>query len=149
MASTLIVYGSTTGNTGYMAEAIGRVLGAAGHTVTVKDVSGVDADGLCADYDVCVFGSSTWGDDEIALQDDFADFLGDMDKTGVKGKKTAVFGPGDSSYTHFCGAVDAISEKLTELGAAPVIDGLKIDGDPHAEQAEIESWAKDLAKAIG
>ena len=38
MASTLIVYGSTTGNTGYMAEAIGRVLGAAGHTVTVKDV---------------------------------------------------------------------------------------------------------------
>ncbi len=148
MAAILIAYGSTTGNTAYMAEHIGRTLSSAGHTVTVKDVGGVDAEGLCADYDVCLFGSSTWGDEDIELQDDFADFLPDMDKTGVKGKKTAVFGAGDSSYTHFCGAVDAIAEKLTEIGAAPVVEGLKIDGDPRSEQGDIESWAKDVLKAV-
>ena len=148
MASVLITYGSTTGNTAYMAEVLQQTLSGAGHSVTVKDVADVTAAGLCRDFDVCVFGSSTWGDEEIELQDDFAAFLPEMETTGVAGKKTAVFGSGDMSYTHFCGAVDAITEKLTELGAAPVVDGLKVDGDPHTEKAEIEGWAKDLLKAL-
>ena len=92
MASILITYGSTTGNTAFMAEVLEQKFAGAGHTVTRKDVSDVTAAGLCKDYDLCVFGSSTWGDEEIELQDDFADFLPEMDHIGVEGKKTAVFG---------------------------------------------------------
>ena len=149
MATVLITYGSTTGNTAYMAEVLNLVFSGAGHSVTVKDAGDVKADGLCTDFDFCVFGSSTWGDEDIELQDDFASLLPELGKTGVKGKKTAVFGSGDISYTHFCGAVDAITEKLKELGAAPVIDGLKVDGDPRDEKEEIELWGKELLKALG
>ncbi len=148
MSNILIVYGSTTGNTAFMAERIKDTLAGAGHAVTARDVADVTAQDLCADYDVCLFGSSTWGDEDIELQDDFADFLPDIGKTAVAGKKTGVFGCGDTSYTHFCGAVDVITAELTSAGAEPVVDGLKIDGDPRAETGDIDDWAKDVLKAV-
>lgn len=145
MASALIVYGSTTGNTEYVAEAAGRVLAERGLSVKVVNVASVEAPGLCEGYDLVLFGCSTWGDDSIELQDDFIPLFDDFDQIGAAGKKTAVFGCGLSSYTYFCGAVDAIEEKLAALGAQ-VIDTLKIDGDPQSEKAEIESWAGRVAE---
>lgn len=147
MASTLIVYGSTTGNTEFVASAAGRVLEAAGHTVKVIDAADVQPKGLCDGYDLVLFGCSTWGDDSIELQDDFIPLMDDFDKIGAKDKPVAVFGCGDSSYTYFCGAVDAISQRLEELGAR-VIDTLKIDGDPQQEKGEIDSWAAGVAKEL-
>ncbi len=139
----LIVYGSTTGNTEYVATTCEKLLADAGHTVTVQDAGKVTADGLCADYDLVLFGCSTWGDEEIELQDDFIDLFDNFDAIGASGKKTAVFGTGDSSYTYFCGAVDAIEEKLNALGAS-VLDTLKIDGDPQSEKGSIEDFVKTV-----
>ena len=59
----------------------------------------------------------------------------------------AVFGCGDSSYTHFCGAVDAIGQKAKDLGAALVVDGLKIDGDPEDAEGDVQDWAQSAAAA--
>lgn len=144
MASALIVYGSTTGNTEYVAETIQRVLAGKGFSPKLLDVSSAQADGLCDGYDLVLFGCSTWGDDSIELQDDFIPLFDNFDKIGAAGKKTAVFGCGLSSYDFFCGAVDAIEEKLNELGAQ-VLDTLKIDGDPQSEKSEIEIWADQIA----
>lgn len=148
MASILIVYGSTTGNTAYVAEVLERVLGNAGNAVTLLDAADAEPDGLCAQHDATLFGCSTWGDDEIELQDDFIPLFESLDKTGAKGKKTAVFGCGDSSYEYFCGAVDAIEQRLKETGADVISSSLKIDGDPHSAKDEIEDWATDLLKAL-
>ena len=137
MAKTLIIYGSTTGNTEHTARLIGERLGKIGLGVTVEDVSSVQAGILTDDADLVLLGCSTWGDDDIELQEDFAEFLDTLDGLDLGGKKMAVFGCGDSSYTHFCGAVDAIEEKLEELGAALVVQGLKIDGDPDDAEDEI------------
>lgn len=144
MASALIVYGSTTGNTEYVAEEIGRVLTGKGVSVKLLNASSAKATGLCDGYDLVFFGCSTWGDDSIELQDDFIPLFDDFDQINASGKKTAVFGCGLSDYTYFCGAVDAISEKLNGLGAQ-VVDTLKIDGDPQSEKSEIESFAKRVA----
>lgn len=144
MASALIVYGSTTGNTEYMATVAAKVLQGAGYTVKSLDASNATAAGLCDGYDLVLFGCSTWGDETIELQDDFIPLFDDFDKINASGKNTAVFGPGDTSYTYYCGAVDAIAEKLAELGAT-VINTLKIDGDPQSEQDEIEEWVKGVA----
>lgn len=146
MASALIVYGSTTGNTEYVAGVAERVLAEAGATVQKLDAGGVQAKGLCDGYDLVLFGCSTWGDESIELQDDFVALFDDFELIGAKGKTTAVFGCGDSSYTYFCGAVDVIEQKLQELGAE-VIDTLKIDGDPQAEKTAIESWTRKVAAA--
>jgi flavodoxin short chain len=147
MASALMVYGSTTGNTEYAAAVVERVLSDAGIAVTRTDASDAKADGLCDGYDLVLFGCSTWGEDSIVLQDDFIPLFEEFDGINVGGKAAAVFGCGDSSYTHFCGAVDAIEQKLEELGAK-VVDTLKIDGDPRPEKANIESWAKQVAASI-
>ena len=143
MASALIVYGSTTGNTEYTAQTIGQVFSAAGMNVDIQDVSSVTAAGLCTQYDLILFGCSTWGDDEIELQDDFVPFFDEMETIEAQGKKVAVFGCGDSSYTHYCGAVDSISEKLQELGAN-VLDTFKIDGAPQSEKEAIDEWATSV-----
>lgn len=147
MASALIVYGSTTGNTEYVAGVVERVLAESGAAVKKIDAADAGAEGLCDGYDLVVFGCSTWGDDSIELQDDFIPLFEAFDGINAKGKNTAVFGCGDSGYTYFCGAVDAIEEKLAALGAE-VLDTLKIDGDPQSERSEIEAWAQGVvAKA--
>jgi flavodoxin len=70
-----------------------------------------------------------------------------MDKADLSGRKAAVFGCGDSSYTYFCGAVDAIEDKVKELGGELISDGLKIDGDPDDSIEEIKSWAEKIANS--
>lgn len=144
MSSALIVYGSTTGNTEYVADVAERILSETGALVKKMDASDAEPDGLCDGYDLVLFGCSTWGDDSIELQDDFIPLFESFDNINAKGKKVAIFGCGDSSYTYFCGAVDAIEKKLDEMGAQ-VLDTLKIDGDPQSEKDTIESWTKSVA----
>ncbi len=145
MAKALVVYGSTTGNTEYVAGVAERALGKSMEGVTKIDASSASAKGLCDGYDLILFGCSTWGDDSIELQDDFIPLFENFAAINAKDKNVAVFGCGDSSYSFFCGAVDAIEKRLEELGAN-VIDTLKIDGDPQSESAEIEAWVEQVAK---
>lgn len=147
MASILIVYGSTTGNTAFVADTAAKAMEKAGHQVTKKDVTDASAPGLCDGYDLIMFGCSTWGDDSIELQDNFISLFEEFDQINAAGKNTAVFGCGLSDYTYFCGAVDAIEEKLNQLGAN-VLDTLKIDGDPQSERSEIESWLQKIASKL-
>jgi flavodoxin I len=146
MGKALIVYGSTTGNTEAAASLVGAALQKKGWRTTVKDAADVAAAGLTEGYDLVLFGCSTWGDEDVELQDDFALLYEDLDKAGLAGRKVAVFGCGDSSYLHFCGAVDAIAEKAEALGALLVGAPLKIDGDP--EREEILAWAAEVAEHV-
>ncbi|SKA77072.1 flavodoxin, short chain [Paucidesulfovibrio gracilis DSM 16080] len=139
----LIVYGSTTGNTETVADWIGDSLRSRGVEVTVADAAETDAEGMAEGYDAVLLGSSTWGDDEIELQDDFAELFDDLDKAGLQGKPVAVFGCGSTDYTFFCGAVDAIESRAEDLGAHIVGSSLKIDGDP--EQDDVLAWTTEVA----
>lgn len=146
MAKVLIVYGSTTGNTEGVAESISKILNTNGIPSTLKNASEVKAAGLGAGYDVILFGCSTWGDDEIELQDDFVPIYDDLDQAELAGKKVAVFGCGDSSYTYFCGAVDVIEQKAQSLGAGIIVGSFKIDGD--ADDSEIAAWTREVMDRI-
>ena len=142
MAKALIVYGSTTGNTEAAAEIISQALLKKGCQTVVKNAADVSPKGLAEGFDLVLFGCSTWGDEDIELQDDFIPLYEDLDKAGLAGRKVAVFGCGDSSYTHFCGAVDAIEEKAAQLGAKLIAGSLKIDGDP--ERGDVTAWAEEV-----
>ncbi len=147
MMKVLIVYGSTTGNTEFVASHIEKKLTAEGFSVKNESAENVSASGLCDDYELILFGCSTWGEDEIELQDDFIPLFDDFDNINASGKKTAVFGCGDSSYTYFCGAVDAIEQKLSGMGA-DVIDTLKIDGEPQSEKDAIDEFVKTVINGV-
>lgn len=146
MSNTLIVFGSTTGNTEGVAESVAKVFTAKSLPVDIKNASDVTADKVAEGYDMVLFGCSTWGDEDIELQDDFIPLYENLEQAGLEGKKVAVFGCGDSSYTHFCGAVDAIEEKAQQLGASIVMNSLKIDGDP--DDGEVAQWAEEVAKEV-
>lgn len=145
MKSVLIVYGSTTGNTEYVADTLETALSADGHTVVKANADNIEAAGLCDKHEVILFGCSTWGDDSIELQDDFIPLFDEFDSINASGKTFGVFGCGDSSYEYYCGAVDAIQEKLVEMGGN-VIDTLKIDGEPQSEKDNIIEWGKSIVK---
>nr|WP_319394617.1 flavodoxin [uncultured Desulfobacter sp.] len=146
MSNALIIYGSTTGNTESVADIISTDLSKADYTIKKINVSDVDVDVLNEAFDLYLLGSSTWGDDEIEFQEDFAPFYENMNgELNLTGKKFAVFGCGDSSYEYFCGAVDALEERLAKLGASLVCESLRIDGEP--EELEINEWTQDVINA--
>ena len=147
MANVLIVYGSTTGNTQWVAGEIKKVFDGHGHSVESKSADKVSADGLCNGKDMVLFGCSTWGQDEIELQEDFIPLFEAFDKIGANGVKTGVFGCGDEDYTYYCGAVDAITEKLESLGAKVVGGKLKINGDPGDSAEAIKTWTAGVLAA--
>jgi len=144
MAKALIVYGSTTGNTEMVAERVEATLKKSGWNTVLSNAADVSAQGLADGFDLVLLGCSTWGDDDIELQDDFVPLFEELDQAGLSGKKVAVFGCGDSGYTHFCGAVDAIEEKAGNLGANLVTGSLKIDGDP--DMKDVLAWAESVVK---
>lgn len=145
MIRALIVFGSTTGNTQNTAEIISDVLEGKGWEIVMKSVDETSVEELTWDYDLVLLGSSTWGDNEIEMQEDFTEFYQKMDEVSLDGKKVAVFGCGDSSFEHFCGAVDVIEEKVEELGGKLVTESLKIDGDPNDADDDIRDWAAAVA----
>ncbi|CCK81463.1 flavodoxin [Desulfobacula toluolica] len=147
MNNALIVYGSTTGNTEFTAETIKEYFEKNDYSVTVLNVTDTGVDELKKEYDLYLLGCSTWGDDEIELQEDFTGFYENLNKgLSLEGKNFAMFGCGDSSYEYFCGAVDMIADKVDALGGTLVFDALKIDGDP--EEDEIYEWTRGVINAV-
>ncbi|MCB2218419.1 flavodoxin [Desulfofustis glycolicus] len=149
MAKVLIVYGSTTGNTQRVAEMIAAYLVEKQHEGEVKNVVRALPDELGNGYDLTLLGSSTWGEDEIEFQDDFDPFYRELDTAKqLQGKKVALFGCGDSSFIHFCGAVDLLELKMEDLDADVIGESLRIDGDPEEAAEEIAAWAEMVERSI-
>ncbi len=144
----IIIYGSTTGNTETMSETVKEALEDNGIETVIQNVTDVSVNDLKGEYDFILLGCPAYGDEEVELQEDFDEFYENMDGLDLKGKKFAVFAPGDSSYEHFCGSVDLLEEKLKELGGDIVEDGLKVDGDPDDSETEIVQWIAGLAKSV-
>lgn len=145
MSKTLVIYGTTTGNTEMLAEEIVSELKSKEIDATMKNVMDTNINEL-SDYDVILLGSSTWEEGE--LQDDFTTFYSDLKMMNLKGKKVAVFGPGDSSYENFCEAVNILEKCLEKCEADLLLDGLKIDGEIYDSTEKITKWAQQLAKSI-
>ena len=148
MSKILIVYGSSTGNTESIAEAIAKILGDKGHEVPIRNAAVVSAEGLAQGYDAVLFGSSVWGIDEVVFQDDFAPLVDEFGSMGLSGGKVAAFASGDSSYENFCGAVDVLESKAKEVGATLIAEGLRVEGDASAAPEDIKAFAEEVAAHV-
>ena len=144
MAKTLIVYGSTTGNTEMVAEQIMEHLEA--HNPVMQDVADTNPEDF-QNYEVIIIGSSTW--DDGLLQTDFREFAEDLD-IDLSDKKVAVFGLGDASYPAFCEAASILEELVGKLNGELLIEPLKIDGFPDEEENEekVKIWCSNIRKKI-
>lgn len=144
---TLILYGSTTGNTEDLATILKDHLISQKLETDLKEVTEADGEIFKA-YDLILLGCSTWGEGE--LQEDFEEFYEKMDAIGFNGKKCAVFGPGDEdNYPDtFGAAVDILEEKLSDLGATKIIEGLKIDENNDNGGNLLCNWVDQLLDEI-
>lgn len=167
MSKIGIFFGSTSGNTEELAEAVAKQFGIAGDDI--HDVSSADENQM-KDYDVLLLGSSTWGVGD--LQDDWEDFLPKAAKLNLAGKKIAFFGCGDS-FGHsdtFCNSLAKIKAGLSSTGAEFIgaiskegysydeteceegdnVIGLLTDADNESEKTEerLGIWVKAVKAAI-
>ncbi|MGJ7922050.1 flavodoxin [Neobacillus sp. LXY-4] len=131
MANVILVFASMTGNTEEMAQLIGKGVEETGVNLTIRELPAAEPKEL-EDFDGIILGSYTYGDGELA--DEFLDYYEEMDGLNLNGKIAAVFGSGDTAYDQFCVAVNILSDKLTELGATIIQDGLKIELAPDDEE---------------
>lgn len=157
-----IFFGSTTGATREVAIEIANQLGV--DLADVRDVS-MAAPSSIADYDVVLFGASTWGSGD--LQDDMATFLDGVKVLDLRQKMVALFGCGDEGMADtFCNGVGEMYHMLHDTHAQffghfnnegydyrksgadveGMIVGLCIDNVNHPEMTapRVKAWAEVL-----
>lgn len=150
---TLIVYATNSGGTQIVAEMIGQVLSQAGQTVAVKRASEPDAAEL-AGYDLVVLGSCTWerfeGNKHLdgQLQEHMYALVQQLTGRKLPGQAFAVFGLGDSGFSHFCAATEHLEKFVDDLGGRLVGPTLQIDSfffNPDVNRQRVRDWATSLA----
>ncbi|TPF96146.1 flavodoxin [Bifidobacterium sp. UTCIF-39] len=146
--STKIIFTSATGNTKEAVELLEEALQDLDQDVEVFDAEdGVEVDEFFDGADNYVVAS--WSDgDNGEVPGGIVDFYDDLDGYDLSGKKVAVLGTGDTSYPHFCAAVDIFEKLLTADGAELAAPSLKIELAPDDDAiAKIKDLAKTLADA--
>ncbi len=148
MSKVIIIFGSETGNTESIAEAVKTALAAKGHEVNCVSAADAPSENFAAEYDCVLMGCSAWGIDDLELQSDFADFVENFDKMGLAGKKCAAFASGDTAYEYYCGAVDFLENKYDEVGAKTIADGLRCEGDAGDNKDAVADFVEAIHKAL-
>lgn len=159
-----IFYGSSTGQTEYIAEKLHRLFGDENSDlINVDNATKEDLDR----YPYLVFGTPTWGFGD--MQDDWWDFISELESADLKGKKIALFGLGDQdtypqSFADGVGVLyGKIKEKATVVGEWPTngylfeesdavvkkkFVGLILDQENQASKTDerLEKWVAILLK---
>ncbi|KAF4690736.1 hypothetical protein FOZ60_016934 [Perkinsus olseni] len=149
----LIVYASDTGNTAELANRFGNMCRSRGVAVDgVLDMSEVDSlsqlpTGTGA---TLVVMTSTVGEGDLPpTAVAFKAMLDSVEEGSLASTRTMVFGLGDSSYHHFCGAAVALEKALQRAGTVKVAPtGL---GDDQAEdkfETGFEQWTPAVWPAL-
>lgn len=160
-----IFYGSSTGNTEFVAQKIQQALGM--KNADIIDVAGNEHTKI-AQYKNIILGTSTWGLGD--LQDDFDIFFSAIENIDFKGKVIALFGLGDQIIYEmsFINALGIIHENLkkkecTFTGKWPVegyffkkssavisnqFVGLAIDEENQSELTDerVKNWVEIIKK---
>ncbi|MBD2231602.1 flavodoxin FldA [Phormidium tenue] len=164
-----LFFGTQTGNTEAIAEAIQAEFGGDG-VVTLHDVADASPDDFIG-YPCLIIGCPTWNIGE--LQSDWEGLYDELDEIDFSGKQVAYFGAGDQvGYAdNFQDAMGILAEKITELGATTVgywptdgydfsdskavhngrFVGLALDEDnqPELTGDRIKAWVTQLKLAFG
>lgn len=134
------------------AQAISDKLTQSGHQVTMKtalDIKPEDA----TSAQLLLLGSPSWDYEgqEGMPHEDYVQLMEKLKSLGLENKPFAIFGLGDSSYRHFCGAVDHLEEFVNSLKGKLVVPSLRIDNffaDQLKHMESINTWAESLAEKL-
>lgn len=146
----LIVYATYSSGTLTASELIRDTLNESGHTAILKNVATVEPDEF-NDHDLVILGSPSWMIDHKDGQPHHLYF--DLFKKAAgkqfAGKNFAVFGLGDTTFAHFCGAVDHLEDFVEDIQGTLTTPSLRIDSyyfDQEKNEAELKLWLNQVIK---
>lgn len=140
-----IFYATYSGGTQMATAALAETLKTAGHQVDLKAINEVSFDDTLK-YDLRIFASPSWDSDSLEGQphQDFVTFMKNSEGKSFGDKPVAIFGLGDISYGHFCGAVDHMEAFVKKVGGKLVATSLRIDN----YMIDMEGYNKKLAEWV-
>ncbi|MEA3522792.1 MAG: flavodoxin [Campylobacterota bacterium] len=136
MAKIGLFYASSTGNTEDVAKTLKAKLDT--HDVDMFNLGDDCDEKAMDDYTYLILGASTWGEGD--LQDDWEDYLPNLDGIDFSDKTVALFGLGDQEEycDNFLDALGTIYDKITEKGAN-VVGFWPTEGYEHDESTAIRN----------
>jgi flavodoxin I len=160
-----IFYGSTSGATKKVAEKIEKAFGEKAELHDIKEAT-ID---MIQGYTNLIFGTSAWGIGD--MQDDWEDFIDELNEVDFKGKSVALFGTGDQdeypeSFVDGLGTLYCrLPDKSVVVGLWPkegydyyfslaekddMFVGLVIDEHQQADKTDerIADWVEQLKKEM-
>lgn len=149
----LLVYATNSGTTMMAAQTMSDVLTKKGHLITMKEARVTSVEDFNASQAI-ILGSPSWefeGRDGMP-HEDIMSLIEKLKTSTFDGKPFAVFGLGDSTFPHFCGAVTHLEEFITTVKGKLVVPSLKIDkffNDQTGNTEKITKWAESLIVALG
>lgn len=148
----LVVFATNSGGTQLAAEQVKEDLVKNNVEAILKEVRETQIDEF-AGYDLVILASPSWDYEGLEGQPhpDYRSFMEGVKGKKNEGKKFAVVGLGDSSYTYFCGAVEHLENFVKELGGKLVVPSLKIDGfylDQAGNTQKLTDWTQNLAQNL-
>lgn len=149
----LLVYATNSGTTMSTAQTVNDKLVAKGHAVTMKEVRDVTEADFSAP-EAILLGSPSWDFEghEGMPHEDWLPLMEKLKTMTFENKPFAIFGLGDSSYKHFCGAVDHMEALVTTMKGKLVVPSLRIDkfySDQTGNMDKINAWSDSLIAALG
>lgn len=135
MSKIGLFYASSTGNTEDIAQKIKEQM--SGFDIDLKNIANCVDDAM-KNYDLLIFGISTWGEGE--LQDDWEDYIANLNEDNLMNKTVAMFGLGDQEEycDNFLDAMGIIYDKVIESGAT-VVGSWPTDGYDFTESKAVRN----------
>lgn len=144
MASILLVYASTGGNTEMTAEFVAQLLTESGHKVALQRAEKSQSKDLL-DFDVVLLASPTYG--HGILEEHMTRFVKGFKGIDLKGKPVAVIGLGDPKYEsqYHLESAPILEQALEDAGGKILLPALRISRTPVMHlKGLITNWGKQL-----
>ena len=148
MASVLIIFGSTGGNTELVCDEVSQVLREKKHKVIMQRAELSDPSDM-KKYKYCILAGSTYG--QGLLQDHMARFIKKCSPSDFKNKKFAIIGLGDNKYNteYIVEAARILEKAITKNKGILVSQTLRINKTPVTHlSTTIKKWATNLSKQL-
>lgn len=148
MASVLIIFGSTGGNTELVCDEVSQILREKKHKVVMQRAEQSTPTDI-KKYPYCILASSTYG--QGLLQDHMLKFIKQCTPADFKNKKFAIIGLGDNKYNteYVVESAKTLEKTVTKNGGALISKALRINKTPvpHLETT-VKKWAINLSKQL-
>jgi len=147
MASILIIYGSTSGNTELVCYKVANILESAGHNVDIQRAELSSADEI-RKYDLCVLAAPTYG--HGIIQPHMGAFISEMKKLNMKDQGFAVIGLGNVKYDPHYNIESAIiiENAIKGTNGDLIQKSLMINENPVWQMNKVKTWAESLIDSL-